>query len=190
MIFKQLARIILISIALLSSSAHAATVNWMLDNVLFDDGSTATGTFDYDAFSNTYSNVNIETDYYDTGGFVFGGIYRDTATHFTFSGTSGHLNLEGDSKNVDISFLFLVFGAPLTDAGGMVFLSGDETQTHGFGNYRSISTGSVVGAVPIPAAVWLFGSGLIGLVGFAKRKKELSTIITGSGFTFVAMKRN
>ena len=25
--------------------------------------------------------------------------------------------------------------------------------------------------VPIPAAVWLFGSGLIGLVGFAKRKK-------------------
>ena len=26
-------------------------------------------------------------------------------------------------------------------------------------------------AVPIPAAVWLFGSGLIGLIGIAKRKK-------------------
>ena len=26
-------------------------------------------------------------------------------------------------------------------------------------------------AVPIPAAVWLFGSGLIGLIGFARRKK-------------------
>ncbi len=26
-------------------------------------------------------------------------------------------------------------------------------------------------AVPVPAAVWLFGSGLIGLIGFAKRKK-------------------
>jgi len=26
-------------------------------------------------------------------------------------------------------------------------------------------------AVPVPAAVWLFGSGLIGLVGFARRKK-------------------
>ncbi|MCK5092950.1 MAG: VPLPA-CTERM sorting domain-containing protein, partial [Gammaproteobacteria bacterium] len=25
--------------------------------------------------------------------------------------------------------------------------------------------------VPVPAAVWLFGSGLIGLVGFARRKK-------------------
>ena len=28
-----------------------------------------------------------------------------------------------------------------------------------------------VGAVPIPAAVWLFGSGLIGLVGLARRKR-------------------
>ena len=26
--------------------------------------------------------------------------------------------------------------------------------------------------VPVPAAVWLFGSGLLGLVGFAKRKKS------------------
>jgi len=29
-----------------------------------------------------------------------------------------------------------------------------------------------VAAVPIPAAVWLFGGGLIGLMGFARRKKE------------------
>ena len=29
----------------------------------------------------------------------------------------------------------------------------------------------VVNAVPVPTAVWLFGSGLIGLVGFSKRKK-------------------
>ncbi|MCW9047061.1 MAG: VPLPA-CTERM sorting domain-containing protein [Gammaproteobacteria bacterium] len=28
-----------------------------------------------------------------------------------------------------------------------------------------------VSAVPIPSAIWLFGSGLIGLVGFARRKK-------------------
>jgi hypothetical protein len=27
-----------------------------------------------------------------------------------------------------------------------------------------------IGAVPIPAALWLFGSGLLGLVGMAKRK--------------------
>ena len=29
-----------------------------------------------------------------------------------------------------------------------------------------------LGAVPIPAAVWLFGSGLIGLIGIARKKKS------------------
>ena len=29
----------------------------------------------------------------------------------------------------------------------------------------------VLQAVPVPAAIWLFGSGLIGLFGFARRKK-------------------
>ena len=30
---------------------------------------------------------------------------------------------------------------------------------------------SCVSAVPVPAAIWLFGSGLLGLVGMARRKK-------------------
>ena len=29
-----------------------------------------------------------------------------------------------------------------------------------------------VATVPVPAAVWLFGSGLLGLIGFAKRKRK------------------
>ena len=34
-----------------------------------------------------------------------------------------------------------------------------------------ILTPGIVDTVPIPAAVWLFGSGLIGLIGVARRKK-------------------
>jgi hypothetical protein len=34
----------------------------------------------------------------------------------------------------------------------------------------AINTGSVT-VVPVPAAVWLFASGLLGLIGIAKRKK-------------------
>lgn len=51
---------------------------------------------------------------------------------------------------------------------------GDQT----FGSKTGISAYSAwavqsgdVSAVPVPAAVWLFGSGLLGLIGVAKRKK-------------------
>jgi hypothetical protein len=45
--------------------------------------------------------------------------------------------------------------------------------TTGFGgvSYKLVLKGGHVSAVPVPAAVWLFGSGLIGLTGLAKRKK-------------------
>lgn len=41
------------------------------------------------------------------------------------------------------------------------------------GSCQAFSTGSWVrtSAVPVPAAVWLFGSGLLGLIGMARRKK-------------------
>jgi hypothetical protein len=36
------------------------------------------------------------------------------------------------------------------------------------------SSGIALTSVPIPAAAWLFGSGLLGLVGIARRKKKTS----------------
>ena len=41
----------------------------------------------------------------------------------------------------------------------------------GSGYFDSISAESVP-AIPVPAAVWLFGSGLLGLVGVARRRKS------------------
>jgi hypothetical protein len=49
----------------------------------------------------------------------------------------------------------------------------DDGSTN-FGNvaYTLELTGTITpSAVPVPAAVWLFGSGLLGLVGVARRKK-------------------
>ena len=45
-----------------------------------------------------------------------------------------------------------------------------------YGKYLSMHAWAVqsgdVSAVPVPAAVWLFGSGLVGLVGLARRKRH------------------
>lgn len=38
--------------------------------------------------------------------------------------------------------------------------------------YLTGTVGAAVSAVPVPAAVWLFGSGLIGLAGVARRRKS------------------
>ncbi|MCW8910327.1 MAG: VPLPA-CTERM sorting domain-containing protein [Gammaproteobacteria bacterium] len=45
-----------------------------------------------------------------------------------------------------------------------------EWVSFGLDDFSQLGSHSV-SAVPVPAAVWLFGSGLIGLVGFARRKK-------------------
>ena len=39
---------------------------------------------------------------------------------------------------------------------------------------HSGDVGAAVSSVPVPAAVWLFSSGLAGLIGFARRKKRTS----------------
>ena len=57
------------------------------------------------------------------------------------------------------------FGVVLTESGlpATLFDSNFNNSRNGQANAASI--------VPIPAAVWLFGSGLLGLVGMARRKK-------------------
>jgi len=37
--------------------------------------------------------------------------------------------------------------------------------------FDNVTISTEVSAVPVPAAVWLFGSGLVGLIGLARRKK-------------------
>lgn len=71
--------------------------------------------------------------------------------------------------------LSLALGSDMDNNGGTIpiLLGSSENLCGNSGcstDVRLITSGSV-SAVPVPAAVWLFGSGLIGLVDFARRKK-------------------
>ena len=64
----------------------------------------------------------------------------------------------GFNPNFDVTTLAFTSSVDGTIAANCTFVLGDTCPT-------------VVNAVPVPAAVWLFGSGLLGLVGVARRKK-------------------
>ena len=48
---------------------------------------------------------------------------------------------------------------------------GTSLKSYAFFNAWAVHDGDVVSSVPVPAAAWLFGSGLLGLIGMTRRKK-------------------
>jgi hypothetical protein len=70
----------------------------------------------------------------------------------------------GESVTFETSLLASVVG-PGFEVGGRASIGDPNNLT-----ITPVNTLTVVSAVPVPAAIWLFGSGLIGLIGFARRK--------------------
>jgi len=54
---------------------------------------------------------------------------------------------------------------------GEVILGGEAVTETLTGSWAGVALVRDVSPVPVPAAVWLFGSGLLGLIGVARRKK-------------------
>jgi len=93
--------------------------------------------------------------------------YFDAGTNLTTDWSGGSIDLLIDAGMVGelVQIGFVATGTELTDAeGGQVW--------PGTGVYYDNLGFAEVSAVPVPAAVWLFGSGLLGLVGVARRRKS------------------
>lgn len=60
----------------------------------------------------------------------------------------------------------------VSDSWLFVTSNGSQVDPYNYGSFAAIAVlDGDVSTVPVPAAVWLFGSGLIGLIGIARRKK-------------------
>ena len=169
-------------VALLSvpGIASADNVTWDLSGVTFNDGGTATGSFVYNADTNTVSSVDIVT----TPGLRFGGEdytavdpgYGPFPDEIVFV-TSGSLADYTDTPALDLLFDPSI----LTDAGGTIALNllseeaacADATCRMGTEAFREVTAGGVSSAVtstPEPSTLLLLGAGLLGLFLVAKRK--------------------
>jgi len=95
--------------------------------------------------------------------------------------TTGTSSITAGQLATDATFENSITGSALTSDGNGGW-NGELVATAIMGEGMSLFTGSpysevwninitAVSSVPVPTAIWLFGSGLLGLVGFAKRKK-------------------
>jgi hypothetical protein len=165
-------RSILITMLLFfAASTQAMPVVWTLADAVFDDGGIATGSFTYDAGTGTYTDINIVT----TAGNqqpipVYPGSNYGDLNNNTVPG-SHILIFETGSNNYGLG---LNWQGSLSNAGGNIALEVGMTSAGSYeidlSNFsqRFLASGTI-SAIPVPAAVWLFGSALAGL-GWFRRK--------------------
>ncbi|MDA3868505.1 MAG: VPLPA-CTERM sorting domain-containing protein [Gammaproteobacteria bacterium] len=176
---------ILCLLILISGSANAAlinlTVNGTVDGALNWGGLSAGNTITADL---TLDTASYTGNGYETFYFTGDNTLAITAGSFSFDQSmDSALNASiafNDGVMVDFNFgaLFGINGAPEEfDSAGLYVLA-DRSVTIGNGNNKVTTDyllaahweAATLTAVPVPAAVWLFGSGLLGLAGVARRK--------------------
>ena len=161
-------------------TAQAATVSYILDEILLDDGAQITGAFDW----------AYEIGDFEGGSGVFTALeipYKPAGTAppleqvgmvFTIENNQIEISLDGNFHDYGLDII-MKFVQPLSPTQSSLIGLVDPNESfyeccgNGFQNhfFSSGSITPVVSSVPLPAAVWLFGSGLLGLVGVARRKK-------------------
>jgi len=179
------------------SPVSAAVVTYTLQDVTFEDGGTASGSFDYDTDTMLFSNISIVT----TAGTLFDGTTHFSHPPFAITGVNAFF-VDSDATGstglptlTDATSILLgirdgdVFTSLLPDLGisSVIALDliaeGTCTQADCFRSvpFRSASSGFLVtddlSQVPLPAALPLFLFGLSGL-GFTTWRKR-----SGSGGT-------
>lgn len=136
---------------LLPTAANAAPLTYNLSGVTFSDSATASGSFQYDAVTNTYSNVSIVTT---NGGSRSGAAYNSVSGGLAPDGSGVLFVTLAGPGQTGLPGLGLFFTPVLNGAGGVFTLTGTEAScsdsqcTTPSGATRTITAGTVsAGAV-------------------------------------------
>lgn len=180
-------KLIAVSVFAISGAAQAAVVGTYNVSVTGGTASstqTGTGTASLDdsgSLTMIFATMNQTAPNVGAASFsnvtdVFSGSYAGG----TFTATSGVETITGPCTMVNgplnlCQFTPLPSTVPFGTVSGSVSLAGGTINTSvvnlGQTNTLTYTLTSNAPAVPVPAAAWLFGSGLLGLAGTARRRK-------------------
>lgn len=165
----------------LGAGAQAAPVTWSLQDVVFEDGGVATGSFVFDADTGVFSEINVTT----TMGSVLDGESYDIP--LPVSGGNEQFLIFANSAGVadftGFNVIAIQLSDQMTNLGGMIALSiagftfeytcVDSDCLGPADPLRRLSSGYITSEVPAPAALPLFAIGLAGL-GAHLRKRRMA----------------
>jgi len=165
----------------LTASSHATTVSYTLDNIFLTATDQMTGTFEWTYNEGDFQNgTGVFTELYIPYTTITMA-YLDVVFDITKSIEISLIpNL--DSNGVDIS---LVFVNALTPSGSTLLdldiVNGSKWSLGGSGINNAFVSGGispVITAVPVPAAVWLFATGILALISpsTTRRKQQYGPI--------------
>jgi len=159
-------------------AASANPVTWTLQDWVFDDGGTASGSFVFDADTGVYSSINIITT---AGSTLSGDSY---GVPFPPYGGNEEIMLAVPEALADLTgslVLAVTWADLLTNAGGSVYADLMESLVAEFicldatcfkvDSARFLVSGFITSEVPLPAALPLFAAGLAGVASLRRRKK-------------------
>ncbi len=183
---NKLKTILLVSIFALTAGAgavQAALVDFTLTGTVgtadagngfglnINDSITVTGIFDDSVLAGTGAEGVVFSAVSGNSLNISAGLVSFTeADDVDYSlGSSPTLNfVDGSFAGFDYAANFGAYG--FFNSTGLSIDSGDNNPFPGTKFVTGTWTDYSVSAVPVPAAVWLFGSGLLGLAGVARRK--------------------
>ncbi len=165
--------VLMLGLAAVFAPAKAIPVTWTLQDWTFNDGGSASGSFVYDADTNVFSDMFIATTNGSARtGAIYGSVINGGDTAISAVPFAGFPSLLSSPN------LMVMFAEQLTNAGGLVnvFMGQEATCnnaacTNVTGPLRFLEEGAAVSAVPIPAALPLFLTGLVALVAVSRRKR-------------------
>jgi len=174
----------------ISASAHAATIT--IDTMVFGGTYAASGTMN-DTATGVMQSIDpfygapwtaTQQTWFDThtgtvtwAGDGSGGEIAPFTYTFTLTGNQVAAGVFFDWTTSDNIPVLTIYDCPVSGGGAcsgntLPMATAPFPGTTPAFNGTTADDFPVSGAVPVPAAVWLFGSGLVGLVGVARRRKR------------------